>query len=77
MFCLFLKPICLNTKPFNEKYDNSYESLFQTMNVPFSDFKSDGSNNTLNGISSIKFLFDKSMEGKVVIDNIGIQHPLN
>jgi len=51
--------------------DTSSEQVFQLFNFPLSDVKEINPNFNPSSIKTIKFIFDKSENGVVVIDNIG------
>ena len=53
------------------KKESKSEIVFQTFFFPLSDFKKENPSFNPGGIKEISFVFDRTEEGVVVIDNIG------
>ncbi len=55
-----------------QEYAQNYEIVLQTFSIPLADFTDLNPQLDLGRLSSIRFLFDSTAEGSVIIDDIGI-----
>ena len=55
-----------------QEYAQNYEIVLQTFSIPLADFTDLNPQLDLGRLSSIRFLFDSTAEGSVIIDDVGI-----
>ena len=55
-----------------QTYEQNYEFVLQTFSIPLSDFIKENPELDLRKLSTIRLIFDVSMKGSVLVDDIGI-----
>lgn len=58
--------------PYNIEKDSDPEKLMQLIELPFSEFYSENNGFKLDELTEIRFIFDKTNRGEIIIDKIGL-----
>jgi hypothetical protein len=53
-------------------YEQNYEFVLQTFSIPLSDFIEQNSELEIRRLSAIRLVFDATIKGSVIVDDIGI-----
>ncbi|HEY5730491.1 MAG TPA: hypothetical protein VIS72_10600 [Anaerolineales bacterium] len=57
-----------------ERYDAPSEPVLQTVSIPLADFAAANPSFDLETVNTVRWIFDRSPEGKIAIDCIGFRH---
>lgn len=62
----------LKTKALSKALGSTWEAALETIEIPLSEFRTQDNGFNLNAIQSIRLIFDQSVKGVVIVDELGL-----